>query len=76
VAWHVVNLSPFKVNDTVLVLGGGPIGIGVIQIFKLQGAKDIIHVELMENRKKLAKELGAMYIFDLKKCDILTEVLK
>ncbi|CAI7585771.1 unnamed protein product [Penicillium pancosmium] len=76
VAWHAVNLSPFKINDTALVLGGGPIGIGVIQVLKLQGAKNIILVELMENRKKLAKELGATHIFDPKECDIPTEVSK
>lgn len=76
VAWHAVNLSPFKANGTAIVLGGGPIGIGVIQVLKLQGARNIILVELMENRKKLAEELGATHIFDPKECDIPAEVSK
>ncbi|KAJ6001148.1 alcohol dehydrogenase [Penicillium waksmanii] len=76
VAWHAAKLSPFKANDTALVLGGGPIGIGVIQVLKLRGAKNIILVELMENRKKLGKELGATHIFDPKECDIPAEVSK
>lgn len=28
VGWHAVVISPFKETDTVLVLGGGPIGLG------------------------------------------------
>lgn len=28
VGWHAVEISPFKETDTVLVLGGGPIGLG------------------------------------------------
>ncbi|KAJ5222821.1 alcohol dehydrogenase [Penicillium citrinum] len=76
VAWHAVKLSPFKPNDTAIVLGGGPIGIGVIQVLKLRGAQNIILVELMENRKQLAKELGATHILDPKNCDIPAEILK
>lgn len=76
VAWHAVKLSPFKVNDSVLVLGAGPIGIGVIQVLKLQGAKRIMVVELMDSRKKLAEHYGADNIFDPRKLDIPEEVFK
>ncbi|KAJ5626208.1 alcohol dehydrogenase [Penicillium lagena] len=76
VAWHAVNISPFKDNDNVLVLGAGPIGIGVIQILKLHGAKRITVVEMMENRKNLAEHYGADNIFDPHELDIPEEVLK
>lgn len=76
VAWHAVNISPFKFNDSVLVLGGGPIGIGVIQVLKLQGAKKIIVVELMENRKGLSESYGATHILDPREGDIPEAVLK
>lgn len=76
VAWHAVNISPFKFGDSVLVLGGGPIGIGMIQVLKLQGAKRIILVELMENRKELGKHYGATHIYDPRKVDIPEEVNK
>ncbi|KAJ5239061.1 hypothetical protein N7468_003680 [Penicillium chermesinum] len=56
VAWHAVDASPFKAGDSVLVVGGGPIGIGVVQVLKLQGAKNIFVAELMESRKKLCLE--------------------
>ncbi|KAJ5577618.1 uncharacterized protein N7459_006582 [Penicillium hispanicum] len=76
VAWHAVNISPFKVGDSALVLGGGPIGIAVIQVLKLQGAKQIILVELMENRKELGKYYGATHIFDPREIDVPEEVMK
>ncbi|KAJ5818110.1 alcohol dehydrogenase [Penicillium riverlandense] len=76
VAWHAVKISPFKVNDSVLVLGAGPIGIAVIQILKLQGAKRIVVVELMDNRKKLAEHYGADNIFDPRELDVPEEVFK
>ncbi|PYI11784.1 alcohol dehydrogenase [Aspergillus sclerotiicarbonarius CBS 121057] len=64
VAWHAVNISPFKPNDNVLVLGGGPVGIGVVQVLKLQGAKNIMVAELTENRKKFASGYGATHVLD------------
>lgn len=70
VAWHAVNISPFKYNDTALVLGGGPIGIGLIQVLKLQGAKRILVVELMRNRKEMARSYGATDILDPREVDI------
>ncbi|KAJ5183276.1 alcohol dehydrogenase [Penicillium capsulatum] len=76
VAWHAINISPFKFGDSALVLGGGPIGIGVIQVLKLQGAKQIILVELMESRKKLGEYYGATHIYDPREVDIPEEVNK
>ncbi|PLB55880.1 GroES-like protein [Aspergillus steynii IBT 23096] len=64
VAWHAVNVSPFKFGDTAVIVGGGPIGICVIQVLKLQGAKEIIVAEPMEGRKKLARHYGATEILD------------
>lgn len=61
VSWHAVNQSPFKVNDNVLVIGGGPIGIGIVQVLKLQGAGNIIVSETAERRRQFSKDYGAAY---------------
>ncbi|PWY81046.1 alcohol dehydrogenase [Aspergillus eucalypticola CBS 122712] len=74
VAWHAVNISPFKPNDNVLVLGGGPVGIGIIQVLALQGAKNIIVAELTENRKRFASSYGANHILDPREVDVATKV--
>jgi threonine dehydrogenase-like Zn-dependent dehydrogenase len=31
VRWHAVDISAYKEGDSVLVLGGGPIGLTVVQ---------------------------------------------
>jgi threonine dehydrogenase-like Zn-dependent dehydrogenase len=35
VGWHAVKISPFKKGDSVLILGGGPIGISTILALKV-----------------------------------------
>ncbi|GKZ26937.1 hypothetical protein AbraIFM66951_008118 [Aspergillus brasiliensis] len=74
VAWHAVNISPFKPNDNVLVLGGGPVGIGIIQVLQLQGAKNIMVAELTENRKRFASDYGATHILDPREVDVAAKV--
>lgn len=70
VAWHAVSLSPFKPGDNVLLVGGGPIGVSVVQVLKLQGAKNIIVSELMDNRQHLCRNYGATHILDPREGDI------
>lgn len=70
VAWHAVNVSPFKVNDNVMVVGGGPVGICVVQILKIQGARNIVVAELIESRKKFALDYGATHIIDPREADV------
>ncbi|KAJ5982164.1 hypothetical protein N7451_012264 [Penicillium sp. IBT 35674x] len=70
VAWHAVNLSPFKPGDNVLLVGGGPIGVSVVQVLKLQGAKNIIVSELTDDRQRLCRNYGATHIIDPRKGDV------
>jgi len=52
-------LGGVKKNDTVLVLGTGPIGLGAITILKYLGVDKIIAVDRVRSRINLAEELGA-----------------
>ncbi|RDW89792.1 uncharacterized protein DSM5745_01567 [Aspergillus mulundensis] len=70
VAWHAVNLSPFKEGDNVLVVGGGPLGLSILQVLKMRGANFTIVAELTETRKKSAKYFGATHILDPREVDI------
>ncbi|TKA64175.1 hypothetical protein B0A49_05971 [Cryomyces minteri] len=72
VGWHAVNISPFKPNDSVLVLGGGPIGLAVIQaLVARDSASKIIVSEVSARRKEFAKQFGATHILDPTKDDII-----
>lgn len=74
VSWHAVNVSPFKPNHNVLVVGGGPIGIGIVQVLKLQGAKNVIVSEMTESRKRFALEYGATHVLDPSQVDVAEKV--
>ncbi|KAL9024293.1 MAG: hypothetical protein Q9196_006621 [Gyalolechia fulgens] len=74
VAWHSVKISPLKKGDKVLVLGGGPIGLAVIQCLKAKGAETIIASEVSPRRKDFAKEFGAHHVLDPAEDDIVARV--
>jgi threonine dehydrogenase-like Zn-dependent dehydrogenase len=76
VGWHAVSISPYKPGDRVLVLGGGPIGLAVVQALKVRSCDTIIVSEISPRRKQYAQEFGAHYIVDPSKDDVVTEVQK
>ena len=47
-----------------VVIGSGPIGLAAIALLKTAGAAKIINFEISDIRRKLAKEMGADYVYD------------
>ncbi|MGH3411689.1 MAG: NDMA-dependent alcohol dehydrogenase [Marmoricola sp.] len=58
-----VNTAEVKAGDTVVVFGIGGIGINAVQGARLAGAKNIIAVDPLENKREKAMELGATHAF-------------
>lgn len=54
-----IDLCHIKSGDTVLVMGGGPIGIIMLQLAKYAGAAKLILSEPVEEKRELAMKLGA-----------------
>ena len=54
----------FRPGAYVVVYGAGPIGLAAIQLSKAAGAAKVIAFEVSDVRKKLAKEVGADYVYD------------
>ncbi|UNK17516.1 2,3-butanediol dehydrogenase [Paenibacillus sp. N3/727] len=75
VALHAVRSSKLKVGDKAVVFGTGPIGLLLIEALKASGASEIYAVELSEERKQKAAELGAI-IIDPKQYDAVEEIHK
>ncbi|KAL9053555.1 MAG: hypothetical protein Q9206_003887 [Seirophora lacunosa] len=74
VAWHSIDISPLKKGDKILVLGGGPIGLAVIQCLKARGVETIIASEVSARRKEFAKQFGAHHVIDPTQEDIVARV--
>lgn len=71
VAWHAVDMAELKGGEDVLVMGGGPIGLSVIQVLKARGVKKVVCSEVAQRRKEYAKQFGADYVIDPTKEDLV-----
>ena len=59
-----ITQSAFKLGDNAVVSGAGPIGLSGIQILKMAGAKHITSLEVVDERRKMALQLGADLALD------------
>ncbi|WP_247004172.1 zinc-binding dehydrogenase [Halosolutus gelatinilyticus] len=64
VGLHAVRESPLGIGDSAMVVGAGPIGLGVIQFAKSAGAGPIYVSEPQESRREVAREFGADVVID------------
>jgi len=68
-----VDASQIEKGDDALVLGAGPIGLGVIQCLKARGARYIIVAEVAKERQNFAKHFGASHVFDPRHEDVVAK---
>lgn len=73
---HAGNRPPISSEDTVVVIGGGTIGLFVMQAAKLRGAAKVIVVDINEFRLGLASKLGADKVINPLKSNLKEMVFK
>ena len=61
---HGIDMCDISCGDTVMVIGGGMIGLIMLQLAKLKGAAKLIIVEPVEAKREHAKRLGADLCID------------
>ena len=64
VGLHAVARGKIALGERVLIMGGGPIGLGVAAFAKLAGARDVIVSEFAPARREAAAALGATAVID------------
>lgn len=69
VAFHGLRQSPFESGHTVLVVGMGPIGLGLVQLARNAGADRIYASGHRGARRQLAGECGADAVIDPRETD-------
>ncbi len=71
-----IDIAQIKMGNSVFISGGGSNGLMLLQLAKLQGGTRLTVVEPVEEKRKLALELGADYVIDPKNQDIVAEAMK
>jgi L-iditol 2-dehydrogenase len=71
---HGVDLAEIKTGDSVVVLGGGVIGLLVVQLARLAGASRVVLVTRHPEKRALAEQLGATATLDPTGRDPITAI--
>jgi L-iditol 2-dehydrogenase len=71
---YTVERGDLKLGETIVVLGGGFLGLIMLQVAKLKGAGLIIYCEDDDHRLEVGESLGANAIFNIRKDDVVAEV--
>ena len=64
--WHAVEMSGMKPGESIVIYGGGPVGLMAALSASIKGASMIMVVDRHPDRLRLAKEIGAIAIDDSK----------
>jgi len=73
---HAANRAPISADDTVVVIGGGTIGLFILQAARLRGASRVIVVDINEFRLEIAGKLGADKVINPLKSDLRETIFK
>lgn len=65
-----------RIGDSVVVFAQGPIGLCATAGAKLMGASLVIGVDADERRLAMARRMGADVVIDLRKTDVVKEVMR
>ncbi|HEY6763027.1 MAG TPA: zinc-binding dehydrogenase [Baekduia sp.] len=64
VAWHAVQRGEVGKRDVAIVIGCGPVGLGVILALKAKGVKTVVASDYSPGRRALATRCGADVVVD------------
>lgn len=65
-----------KAGSTILITGGGSVGLSAVMGAKIAGCETIILVEPMQSRRDLGEELGATHSIDPASAEVLSEAVR
>lgn len=74
IAVHAIAITPIQLGDTALLVGGGMIGLLVLQTLRLAGCSRVIAVDLNDAKLEMAKKLGAEETINPKSVNVLERI--
>jgi 2-desacetyl-2-hydroxyethyl bacteriochlorophyllide A dehydrogenase len=75
-AVHGIDRAGIKPGDTVVILGGGTVGLIMLQLVTNSGAARTILVEPLAHKRGIARTLGADIVLDPSAVDLVSAVLE
>ena len=66
----------FQPNESVFIIGAGPVGLCFTKFCKLLGLETVITADIDDEKAAFAKKMGADYAFNSKTVDVNAEVKK
>ena len=58
-AYHAVKSRPLAKGETAAILGMGPVGLCAVQAAKAAGASEVVAIDTVEDRLRMAESFGA-----------------
>jgi 2-desacetyl-2-hydroxyethyl bacteriochlorophyllide A dehydrogenase len=58
-AFHAIDSRPLAQGETVAILGMGPVGLCAVQTAKAAGASEVVAIDTVEDRLRMAQSFGA-----------------
>jgi threonine dehydrogenase-like Zn-dependent dehydrogenase len=71
---HAVERGEIQYQDTVVIAGCGPLGLGMVAAAKMKGPEKIVAIDLNDDRLEVAKRCGADIGLNPRKTDVVKEV--
>lgn len=76
VALHAIRLARIQVGEDVLVIGCGGIGLLIVRLARLAGARHIFAADRYSWRLDMAANYGADRLIDVDKTEVVAEVMR
>jgi threonine dehydrogenase-like Zn-dependent dehydrogenase len=76
IALHAIGLAPVTLNDAVVVVGAGMIGLALTQALHLAGCGRLMVVDVADGRLALAKKFGATHAINSAGGNAAAEILE
>ena len=68
---HAANRTPLRLNDTVVIIGAGAVGLVALEAIRLKGAGRTIVTDISPHKLRLAHQLGADAVLRADEADLL-----
>lgn len=76
IALHAIGRAPMTLNDTVVVVGAGMIGLALVQALNQAGCGRLIAVDVADERLSLAAKFGATNVINSASGDAVEAILR